>query len=68
MVGMTILNVVDCGYRPWWIVGTIPVKVKTKDFDIGICYFSALCVTLMSNSKEWLVQFGIMCLEWNNIK
>jgi hypothetical protein len=29
---------------------------QTKDYTIGICYFSAKHVALRSNNKDWLVQ------------
>ena len=29
---------------------------QTKDYTIGICYFSAKHVALRSNNKDWLAQ------------
>jgi hypothetical protein len=33
-----------------------PRSGQTKDYTIGICYFSAKHVALRSNNKEWLAR------------
>jgi hypothetical protein len=48
MVGMLTSSVVDCGFKPW--------SSKTKDYEIGISFFSAKHAALRRKSKDWLAQ------------
>jgi len=44
MVNVLTSSVVDCGFEPW--------SGQTKDYKIGICYFSAEHAALSSESKD----------------
>ena len=44
----TITAPVDRRFEPW--------LVQTKDYNIGICCFSAKHATLISNSTDWLAR------------
>jgi hypothetical protein len=46
MVGMLASSVVDCGFKPW--------SSKTKDYEIGISFFSAKIKTNKMSSFYWL--------------
>ena len=45
MVSMLALSVVDHGFKPW--------SGQTKDYQIGICCFSAKHAALRRKSKDW---------------
>jgi len=57
MIIMLSFSVVDCGFGCW-----SPVVGQTKDYKIGICYFSAKHKALRSKNQR-LVGSGIriMC-------
>jgi len=46
IVAVLISNAVDCGFEPR--------LCQTKDYEIGICCFSAKHAALRSKSKDWL--------------
>ena len=50
---MLASNVVDCGFEPR--------SNETKDYECGICSFSAKHATLRGNNKDWLTRNQIMC-------
>jgi hypothetical protein len=54
---MVASSMVDHGFEP--LLG------QTKDYDIGICYFSAMHAAL--RSKDWLVQNQDIVFEWSDI-
>ena len=54
MVRVLPSSVVDRGFYPQ--------SNQTKDFKIGICFFSAKHATLRSKSKDCLAQSGVTCL------
>jgi hypothetical protein len=54
---MVASSMVDHGFEP-------PLG-QTKDYDIGICYFSAMHAAL--RSKDWLVQNQDIVFEWSDI-
>jgi hypothetical protein len=40
---------------------------QTKDYTIGICYFSAKHVALWSKSKDWLARNHNNVSEWSDM-
>ena len=48
MVSMLASSVVDRGFKPR--------SVKTKDYKIGICCFSAKHAALRRKGKDWLAR------------
>ena len=48
MVSMLSSSAVDRGFEPG--------SGQTKDYEIGICCFSAMHATLRRKSKDWLAQ------------
>jgi hypothetical protein len=40
---------------------------QTRDYNIGICYFSAKHTALMSKSKEWLARNQNNVSEWSDM-
>ena len=56
MVSVLAYSAVDCGLEP--------CSGQTKDFEIGICCFSAKHSALRRKSKEWLVQNQDNVSEW----
>ena len=44
-----------------------PMSGQTKDYKIGICYFSAEHAALSSKSKDGLAQNQDNTSEWSNI-
>ena len=48
MISVLALSVVDSGFEPW--------SCQTKDYTIGICYFSSKHATWRINSKDWLIR------------
>ena len=59
MVFMLALDEVDCGFKP--------LSGQTKDFEIGICCFSANHATLRSKSKDWLALNADIVSEWSDM-
>jgi hypothetical protein len=56
MVSMLALSVVDHGFKPR--------SDHTKDYEIGICCFSAKHATLRRKSKDWSSQNHNNVSEW----
>jgi hypothetical protein len=52
------------GGRSWV---RVPGRVKTKDYTIGICYFSTKYAALGSQSKDWLAQHQDNVFEWSDM-
>ena len=44
-----------------------PQSGQTKDYEIGICCFSAKHAALMSKSKDWLTQIQDNVSEWSDM-
>ena len=59
MVSVLALNVVDRGLELW--------SGQSKDYKIGICYFSAKHAALRSKSKDRLAQNQDNVSEWNDM-
>ena len=57
MVSVLASSAVDCGFEPR--------SGKTKNYEIGICCFSAKHTALRRKSKDWLArnQDGVACLS-----
>jgi hypothetical protein len=53
------LSVVDRGFDPW--------SGQTKDYQIGICCFSAKHATLRRKSKDWLSRNQNNVDEWRDM-
>ena len=56
-----------CLYQGWLIVCSISSQFKTKDYEIGILWFSANHSTLTSKSKDWLVCSQKEGSKWSNM-
>ena len=54
MVSVLSSSVVDRGLK----------QGQTKDYEIGICWFSAMNVALRSKIKDWLARNQINVPEW----
>ena len=54
MVSVLASSAADRGFEPW--------SVQTKDYNIGICCFSAKHAALRRKSKDWLCPSGATCL------
>jgi hypothetical protein len=52
-------SVVDHGFESW--------SAQTKDYEIGICCFSAKHVALRRKSKDWLVRNQKNVSEWSDM-
>ena len=59
MVSVLPLNAVDRGFEPR--LG------PTKDYKIGICFFSAKHATLRRKNKDWLARNQDNVAEWANM-
>ena len=59
MDSMLALSAVDCVFKHR--------SGQTKDYKIGICFFSAKHATLRSKSKDWLVQNQNNVSEWSDM-
>jgi hypothetical protein len=59
MVSMLASSVVDRGFEPQ--------SGQTKDYEIGICCFSAKHATLSRKSKDWLAQNQNNVSEWSDM-
>ena len=59
MVSMLASSAVDRGFEPW--------SGQTKDYAIGICYFSAMHAALKRKSKDWFAQNQNNVSEWSDM-
>ena len=59
MVCMLASNVVDRGFEPR--------SGQTKDYEIGICCFSAKHAALRRKSKDWLARNQNNVSEWSDM-
>ena len=59
IVAVLISNAVDCGFEPR--------LCQTKDYEIGICCFSAKHTALRSKSKDWLAWNQNNVSEWGDM-
>jgi hypothetical protein len=57
MVSLLVLSSVDHGFDPR--------SSQTKDFEIGICCFSAKHTAVRRTSKDWLAQNQDNVSEWD---
>jgi hypothetical protein len=58
MVSVLASSAVDRGF--------LPRSGQTKDYKIGICYFSAKHATLRRKSKDWLARNEDNVSEWTD--
>ena len=47
--------------------GIVPQSGQTKDYKIGICYFSTKYAALRRKSKDWFVRNQDDVSEWGNL-
>jgi len=47
--------------------GFVPRSGQTKDYNIGICFFSAKHAALRSKRKDWLARIQNNVSEWNDM-
>ena len=59
MVSVLTLSAVDDGFEPR--------SGQTKDYKIGICFFSAKHTALRRKSKDWLAQNQNNVSEWSDM-
>ena len=59
MVGVFTLSAVYRGFEPR--------SGQTKDYNIGICYFSAKHAALRSKGKDWLVRNQNNVSDWSHM-
>jgi hypothetical protein len=59
MVSVLTSGVVDRGFEPW--------SGQAKDYQIGICCFSAKHAALRRKSKDWLDWNQDNVSEWSNM-
>ena len=59
MVSMLALSAINCGYEPR--------SCQTKEYEIGICCFSAKNAALRRKSKDWLARNQNNVSEWSDI-
>jgi hypothetical protein len=59
MVSVFASSSVDCGVEPR--------SGQTKDYEIGICCFSANHAALRRKSKDWLARNQDNVSDWGNI-
>jgi hypothetical protein len=59
MVSVLASSVVDCRFEPR--------SGQTKDYNIGICCFSAKYAALSSKRKDWLARNQNNVSEWSDI-
>jgi hypothetical protein len=59
MISVLASSVVDRGFEPW--------SGQTKDYNIGICCFSAKHAALRRKSKDWLAQNQDNVSEWSEM-
>jgi hypothetical protein len=58
-VSVLALSAVDRGIEPW--------SDQSKDYEIGICCFSAKHATLRRKSKDWLARNQNNVSEWSDM-
>jgi predicted LPLAT superfamily acyltransferase len=59
MVSMLASSAVDRGFEPW--------SGQTKDYAIGICYFSVMHAALRKKSKDWFARNQNNVSEWSDM-
>ena len=59
MVSVLASSAVDCGFEPR--------SGKTKNYEIGICCFSAKHTALRKKSKDWLARNQNNVSEWSDM-
>ena len=59
MVSVLASSAVDSGFEPR--------SDQTKDYSIGICYFSTKHVSLRGKSKDWLARNQANVSEWGDM-
>ena len=59
IVSMLVLSAVGHKFKPW--------SGQTKDFKIGICWFSDQHAALRNNSKDWLALNQINVYEQSDM-
>jgi hypothetical protein len=59
MVSMLALSVVDRGFEPR--------SGQTKDYEIGICCFSAKHTAIRRKSKDWLARNQNNVSNWSDM-
>ena len=59
MVSVLALSAVDCGFQPR--------SGQTKDYQIGICCFTAKHAAIKRKSKDWLAQNQDKVSEWGDM-
>ena len=59
MVSVLASSVVDCGFESR--------SGQTKDYNIGICCFSAKHSVFRRKSKDWLAQNQNIVSEWSDM-
>ena len=59
MVSVLASSGKDCGFKPR--------SGQTKDFEIGICCFSAKRAALRRNNKDWLARNQNNVSEWSDM-
>ncbi len=59
MVSVLASSAVDCRFEPR--------SGQTKDYEIGICCFSAKQAALSSKRKDWLARNQNNVYEWSDI-
>jgi hypothetical protein len=59
MVSVLASSAVDCGFEPR--------SGQTKDYEIGICCFSAKHASLRKKSKDWLTRNQDNVSEWSDM-
>ena len=59
MVGVLASSAVDRGLEPW--------SGQTKDYNIGMCCFSAKHAALRRKNKDWLARNQNNVPEWSDI-
>jgi hypothetical protein len=59
MVSVLASNVVDHGFKPR--------AGQTKDYETGICCFSAKNAALRKKSKDWLARIEDNVSKWSNM-
>ena len=59
MASVLASSAIDCGYEPR--------SCQTKEYNIGMCCFSAKNATLRRKSKDWLARNQNNVSEWSDI-
>ena len=59
MVSMLTSSAVNCGFKPW--------SGQTKNYKIGICFFSAKHAALKRKDKDLLAQIQDNVSEWSDM-